>query len=57
MDYWYINGGKMGILEAIHISESLYEPEVHVGAIQSRLNGLQQKGEVGYYSSLSPSQC
>jgi hypothetical protein len=37
----------MGILEAIHISESLYEPKEHVGPIQGRLSGLQQKDKVG----------
>lgn len=37
----------MRVLEALHISESFYEPEVHIGPIQCRLNGLQQEAEVG----------
>ena len=37
----------MGVLEAFHISESFYEPVEHIGPIQGRLKGLQQKDEVG----------
>lgn len=37
----------MRVFEALHISESFYEPEVHIGPIQRRLNSLQQKAEVG----------
>jgi hypothetical protein len=37
----------MRVLEALHISESFYEPEVHIGRIQGRLNGLHQEDKVG----------
>jgi hypothetical protein len=37
----------MRVLEALHISESFYEPVEHISSIQGRLNGLQQKAEVG----------
>jgi hypothetical protein len=47
MDYRYIDRSKMGVLEALHISESIYEPVEHIGPIQGRLNGLHQKDGVG----------
>ncbi len=47
MNYWYIDGSKMRVLETIDISESLYEPVEHIGPIQGCLNGLHQKAEVG----------
>jgi hypothetical protein len=38
----------MRVFEALRIFESFYEPVEHIGPIQGRLNGLQQKAEVGW---------
>ena len=45
MNDWYVNRGKMGVLEAFHVAESFYEPIVDIGPSQGRLYGLQQKAK------------
>ena len=52
MNYRNVNGGEMRVLEAFHISKSLYEPIADVGPSQGSLNGLQKKGKVCYVECL-----
>jgi hypothetical protein len=42
----------MRVLEAFHISKSLYEPIADVCPSQGSLNGLQKKGKVCYIECL-----
>jgi hypothetical protein len=44
--YRNINGGEMGILEALHIAESGNKPKVEVGPSQGCLDGLQYEEEI-----------
>jgi len=46
MNYWYVNGGEVRFREALHVSESLYEPIVDIGPSQGCLNGLHHKDKV-----------